>query len=223
MKVIVSDFDSTFFSSYYEENIKYVKEFMKKGNKFIIATGRNITNLKTKLNEVNFKCDFYICKDGSAIYDNNLNLIYRKDIDKETSKKVIEELLNYDCSNVYIDDTNNYLKDYEVSANAIICKITDRKKADMILNNITKKYPNIFGYLSRSWINITNNCNSKSNAIKFLIDNYNLKGEIITVGDALNDLSMIKDFNGFVMKNNSVDIKTDKIVTNFKELIEKIN
>lgn len=222
MKILVSDFDATLLNSYYEDNIKCVKKFIKDGNKFIIATGRNIGSIKKELEKVNLKCDFYICKDGSAIYDHNFKLIYRKDIDLNTSKMIINDLLKYNCE-VYIDDTNNYLKDYEVSANAVICKISDRKKAKYLLNKITKKYPNIFGYLSRSWINITNVCNSKSNGIKFLIENYNLEGKIITVGDAVNDISMIEEFDGYIMKNNTIKIKTDKIVTNFKELIEKIN
>ena len=41
-KIIVSDFDNTFFTDSYKKNIELVNDFVNKGNIFIIATGRPI-------------------------------------------------------------------------------------------------------------------------------------------------------------------------------------
>lgn len=218
MKVLVSDFDDTLYTNDYEKNLESINKFMQDGNIFIIATGRNFKSITTKLKEKNFLCNFYICKDGSSIYDSNFNLIYRKDIDSKSVKGIIDILLKNNLK-VYVDDTLNYLTNYNISPNAIIAKIEDRSKEDSILNEILKKYP-VYGYLSRNWINIINKNNSKANAIKFIINKYDLGNDIYVVGDAVNDLSMLTEFNGYVIGDK---LKQHKKINNIKELIDLIN
>ena len=46
MKIVVSDFDNTFFTDKYLENIDIINDFVNKGNKFVIATGRPLYLLK---------------------------------------------------------------------------------------------------------------------------------------------------------------------------------
>lgn len=220
MKIIVSDFDATFFNKYYKENIEVANKFMADGNIFIIATGRNFKSITDELNKVNFKCNYYICKDGSAIYDANYNLLYRKDMDLDLSKELYDLLKSKDLK-VYVDDTINYITDSNVSANAIIAKIDDREKDKVILEEILANY-DVYGYLSRNWINIVDSSNSKSNAIKYLIDNNYIDGEVYTIGDAINDKEMINDYKGFVMRENTLGVN-ENTVDNIKELIDKIN
>ena len=49
MKILVSDFDKTFFTDEIKENVELVSKFMEEGNKFIIATGRPLYLLKPEL------------------------------------------------------------------------------------------------------------------------------------------------------------------------------
>ena len=49
MKILVSDFDNTFYTQKIEENVKLVNQFREKGNVFIIATGRPLYLLKSDL------------------------------------------------------------------------------------------------------------------------------------------------------------------------------
>ena len=50
---------------------------------------------------------------------------------------------------------------------------------------------------------------NKSNAIKVLSHNLNIdKSQIYTIGDSYNDINMIKDYNGFCMKNSITELKS---------------
>ena len=42
MKILVSDFDRTFYDEKYQESIEMVKKFREKNNVLIIATGRDL-------------------------------------------------------------------------------------------------------------------------------------------------------------------------------------
>ena len=75
MKLIVSDFDLTFFDENYDENIELINSFVDKGNMFIIATGRSYELLKKEIENKNIKFKYLICSDGAVILDENLNII----------------------------------------------------------------------------------------------------------------------------------------------------
>ena len=221
MKTLISDFDKTLFDNHYYVNIKKVNEFVDDGNMFIIATGRNITSLKKEISGKNIKFSYLICNDGGIIFDKDLNIIYRKDIDNESAIKIFDELNQNDfIANTYMDDCFVYTKDKTCKINRIIAKPIDIKKTNKLLNDINNKYDNVYGYASSNWLNINNKNINKGLAIKKLEELVNL-GEIYTIGDNVNDISMNKLYTSFSIKGNK---KLDDISTyNVNNFIEAIN
>lgn len=71
-KVIVSDYDQTFYinDQDVEKNKIAIKEFMSKGNLFIIATGRSYMDFKNKINYYNIKYDYAIINHGATTLNN---------------------------------------------------------------------------------------------------------------------------------------------------------
>ena len=69
MKVIVSDFDETFYDANFVDNINLVNKWQKSGNNFVIATGRGLHSLRNIIDNYSIKADYYICNDGAVIYD----------------------------------------------------------------------------------------------------------------------------------------------------------
>jgi len=225
MKILVSDFDLTLFDNNYDKNIEVIKKFVEDGNIFIIATGRSLFDLKKDIKSYNLPCSYYICKDASAIYDKDENLIFRCDIDNNTAKNIINYL--YDTNNfedILIDNTLGHTKEID-NVNAIIAKPIDFVIAEKVLKDLKDNFKNIDGYISRHWINLNNIKCNKAFGIDYLVklNNYNVDN-IYTIGDTINDYQMIKDYKGYAMEcadDYIKDIALD-IVTNFEELIKKI-
>lgn len=224
MKILVSDFDHTFFDDNYLNNIDAINKFVDDGNMFIIATGRSINNLKLDIGNYSIKYSYLICSDGASIYDNKHNNIFSCDINAELINPICD-LLDND-PNITLTLIEN---DHIVSgthANSIAGKFIDKEKGKLLVETINDKFPLLNAYLSDNYINIRNKKVSKSIAINFLISNYGLKYDnIYTIGDSINDLEMCKNFKSFSFDfaDNSVKSVSNHIVSNFEEALNMIN
>lgn len=225
MKIIVSDFDLTFFTDEYLENIRLINDFVAKGNMFVIATGRNITHLKKDIKGFNINYEYLICNDGGIIFDKNDNIIYRKDIDQDIVEPIFN-ILNSD-NNIkvtYIDDTINYITDIKSKANAIIGSYINKELASNTLSKIEKEYNNIHGYLSDNWINITDISVDKASGIRHLQDYLNINYDnIYTIGDNVNDIEMLNNYHGYLIESDLDLICGKGVIKSFKDLISIIN
>lgn len=227
MKVIVSDFDGTLFDDNFNNNIEAVNDFVEKGNMFIIATGRNITSLKNELENIKLKYSFLICNDGGAIYDAEGNLLAYKQINPE----LVPQIYNYldhqrkAVTEVFIDMGGEYSIDTNDKCITLIAKIKDRSKAEKILATLQANMPEINGYLSKNWVNIINSEVSKANAIDFLTKKYQIKeDEIYTIGDDINDISMLKHYHGYMIDHyQELSNYTDQKISSLEELIKILN
>ena len=74
MKILISDFDKTFYTENYDNNIKLINEFVNSGNKFVIATGRPLYFLEPSIEWKNI--NYY----NLITYFNNIQSIeYKND------------------------------------------------------------------------------------------------------------------------------------------------
>ena len=83
MKVLVSDYDKTFYVNEFDirKNLQAVDKFRKLGNIFIIATGRSYFDFKKKVNDYNLKYDYVFLNHGATILDNKDNVLLNIPID----------------------------------------------------------------------------------------------------------------------------------------------
>lgn len=207
MKLIVSDFDLTFYDSNYEENIKLVNDFVFKGNIFVIATGRSIKLLKKDIENENINFEYLICSDGAVILDKEFNILKNIVFEENTIKSIINILKSDDnLINIEIDESITGISGIYAVFNNMEYAL---EKLNYILNNY-----NVSGYLSNHGINIINKNISKVNGVEYIKNILNIDdNDIYTVGDNINDLEMINKYNGYII---------GKDVKNFKEFISKI-
>lgn len=226
MKIIISDFDNTFFTNDIDKNVELINQFMEKGNIFIIATGRPLYLLRPELEKHKIKYNYLICNDGAVIFDDNEKIIDKTNIDYYTAIEIYNILKrDINIEHVYIDGIYDFQELDATDFNGILGLPIDREKVGKTIKDICKKYPSIQGYLSHRWINILNIDASKGNAIKYLQNKFGWKDEnIYVIGDNINDLSMRIYENSYAVRNGNLAPlnKFNHVVENFKEMVDSI-
>lgn len=212
MKILVSDYDKTFYTD--EKNIKIniekVNQFMKT-NIFAINTGRSYLDFKKKEEIYNIKYNYLVINHGASIIKNN-QIIYNTPINNNIKKQIINDLdIKYSTEIFTCSGLESRLTLENDNLTKIHIKYKNEEKAKQIYNKISNKYGNfIVVYLisKGKGIEIVSKNANKGIATKEIAKLENIKKEnIYTIGDDASDLEMIKNFNGYAMKNATDEIK----------------
>ena len=227
MKILVSDFDESFYNDEFDRNIELVNDFVSKGNIFIIATGRSMHDLMKTIKDKDIQVSYYICSDGSTIYDQFLNIIYRKDLEDKDVRPLYNMLVNdKNIISSYIDTTTGLTGDVNRSANRIVGVFIDYEKALDLAYSINNTFDNAYAYLSKTHININNKHVNKAISLSYLKEYYNFdENDIYTFGNDINDISLNMYDNSYILKSASEQIKTGfkHSVDSFEEVIADID
>lgn len=207
MKVLASDFDNTLFVddiNILKKNIMAINKFIKNGNIFCIITGRNYSDIKLLLNKYNISYSYLICQDGAKVFD-NLDFCIRSILLEENKINIISKILDDNNYKYFLDDGYNKTNNINDCVK-VVSFYEDRKDAIRVVGKISKSV-DVYIYISREHINIMNSSVNKSSSLKWLIEKENyLISDIYVIGDEVNDLEMLSEFNGAVMKNHSKEL-----------------
>ena len=136
--------------------------------------------------------------------------------------KDIYDVVLIDAFKKRVDDTSNIVK--------IMLKLYSYDKACEVKNYIDKSYTNIRSYLVRDedhyLVEIVSSEASKSFMIDKILEKENIvKNNVFTIGDGINDIDMIKKYNGYRVKNSCMELSsiTNKVVDSVSELLDNIN
>lgn len=83
MILLASDYDNTLnaFDLDLYINIFYLEDFIKKGNLFLLNTGRPYKSIKREINKYKIPYNYLSCNDGNILFDNNSNVLYNSNLD----------------------------------------------------------------------------------------------------------------------------------------------
>ena len=230
-KMLVSDYDQTFYISdeNIENNKKYVNEFKKNPkNIFVIATGRSYLDFYKKQEEYNFYFDYAILNHGATIIDNKnnvlMNIMFENSIIPE-----LKDLLNLDKSIKYFccSGIESRVEFEHQNLTKINVKYMSKEYAFSILELVNERLGNYLKayYVNNNSIEIISNKINKALAIYEIMNLNNIdKNNVYTVGDGYSDIDMIKEFNGYGMKESINEIKNLAIgqVDSVSDLIKMI-
>ena len=123
MKILASDFDETIYlmndKITTKENIISIRDFISKGNSFCIISGRNYTDIKVLLNDLDIPYTYLICEDGAKIFnsvDQCLDTIY---LEKDEIEKIIK-ILDEEEYDYYLDDGYNKTENIDDTVKIVI-------------------------------------------------------------------------------------------------------
>lgn len=225
-KLLASDYDGTLKTNLENLyiNIKAINKFREYGNKFAIVTGRSYLSIKKEICKYNIEYDYLSCNNGLVIFDNKDNIINANKIPLD-SLEVINDILTNETNinEIFLYDTY----DQAYTINDIIevyVNLKNVKTAKKIKNLIEDELENINCYNFKNHLFIGENKN-KSNAVSFIqnLENIDLSN-VYTVGDDLNDIEMLENFNGYKMSNSNIKLFFKNIPTTKEvhKLIKKL-
>lgn len=129
----------------------------------------------------------------------------------DSSKQIINDLdIKYSTEIFTCSGLESRLTLENDNLTKIHIKYKNEEKAKQIYNKISNKYGNfIVVYLisKGKGIEIVSKNANKGIATKEIAKLENIKKNIYTIGDDASDLEMIKNFNGYAMKNATDEIK----------------
>ena len=150
IKHIFCDLDGTLYHGGIDDkDVKAIHKIEENGVRFNVATGRvfvqanNMTKDKLVIN------GYYICENGSYIYDKDHNIVFKGTIDDKIVKKVINRFES-DSAHLYfkyngkivvldnIEDTSQYSKEYIIDKSFL-----SRDSFDNKIGNIGVRSDNI--------------------------------------------------------------------------------
>ena len=243
MKIIASDYDGTLNHSGISEADKIaIEKFRKEGNKFGIVTGRDLemaTWVIYDLEKVDIEVDFVICCTGGIILSFDGEIISAK---KQKTGEYINEILNYartlslgvfrvsnEMTTCYADRKNRIKQDFSAisemtQANAWFEKEEDAEK---FLQYVIKNHKDdISIFRNGGSIDMPPYGVSKVSGIYDYASFYK-DAKIYTVGDNLNDIPMIKEFEGYAVSNAKEETKKvakhqcDRIADMIEEIMKE--
>lgn len=214
MKMLVSDYDSTFYinDEDIKRNVKVVNDFMNRDNNyFVIATGRSYFDFMKKKKLYNINYDYLIINHGATIIKND-QVIYNFPIDDTIKRQIIDtidfsSLVSYFlCSG--IDSRVSIDNDNITKINMLFDSVFSAKNAFNLLTEKFSDYINIFLVCSDKALEIVAKNVDKAVALRWLQDDLNFKtSDIYVIGDNYTDYEMIKKYNGYAMIDSVDEVK----------------
>lgn len=233
MKLLVSDFDGTYYTNETDIylNNKSINNWIDNHNIFMLSSGRSFKSLKEMTKKYNINYQYLSCCDGSILYDKNDKIIIKYPLNPNIINKFLN-LKNYAkierIQFSYPDDYYSKKKDDElIGLNLVIKNEYVTEKFLKEFNLLKDKYQE-FDFLAYSHDEITFFCLknkgiNKSSTIKYLQDKLNLNyHDIYVFGDNQNDYEMLKHYQGYYIGNANSDIK-NICIKGFNNIYEFFN
>lgn len=214
MSILISDYDGTFANgeSNIRMNCQVIHSFLKDGNMFVLSSGRSYDSLLRKVRDYGIPYSYLATADGSYLFDSNGNLLLSHKVSHDIVERVIQLKNMSNCKRMDYAYEREYSSFYKEKENfSSVSLVIDRQDitSSFVETFSTLKKENtaydycIYGYEDEFYFMVKARGISKSSPILYLQKKLLIpKEEIYTVGDNLNDLEMIRDFNGFVIGDN---------------------
>lgn len=243
MKIIASDYDGTLNHKGIDDvKRNAISKWRKAGNMFGIVSGRGYLSLLYVIEKENFEYVFLLCCNGAVVCDKKGNVLKESRCDGALAKPFIEDLFSWGCPFANIekdtpvmvralksdceDDEFTFSTMPEITYfNQISTMLETVEEASKIVDKINDKYKDSLNPLQNgTCIDIVPSGMDKAKGIYALLGVLGAEyGDVIAVGDNINDAAMIEEFRSYAMENGVESIKraANYITSGITELIEK--
>ncbi len=212
MRIIISDYDDTFYTSNEDikKNVKAANSFMD-NNLFVIATGRSYHDFLDVKRLYSINYNYLIINHGATIIKDD-KVLYNQPIDDIIKNNLLKDLkLEKTVSYLACSKLNSRVSLTSNNLTKINARYSDQETTSQIKDIITEKYGdyvNCYLVCNNKAFEIVHKAATKAKAIQFIAQKENLSANnIYTIGDSYSDIEMIKQFNGFATENAITEVK----------------
>ncbi|MBR2179954.1 MAG: HAD hydrolase family protein [Selenomonadaceae bacterium] len=226
MKIAITDYDGTLrdlkSGIVPQSNIEAIQRWRKAGNKFGIATGRNISMLDFELKNYDITLDFVVCVNGAVVLDKERNILHSVKIPPSVVKEFIKLPLVTDSDNqiiVFCERKIFSIRPYSEMPIELVPKIPFdelAKREDVVQfgikfktaeeslkmkEHLPKIFPMLGGNPNRNYLDINMSGVDKKYGISQLLKIMDWQNcPLFVIGDDSNDLPMIGEYKGYTVK-----------------------
>lgn len=245
MKIIASDFDGTIYihKKIAENDLQAIYKWQSSGNLFGLVTGRDYPFLLEALKGYPLQPDFILSNNGAVLSDARGNTLYEEALPLQTVRDLLKWLKNKDILFAIAFTGEKRLKiDFPhktelslfyqelIPEAAINClekvvqinlSCPDGESGRQLTEEINCHWPDTEAFLNIRDIDIIRKGSSKANGVKRIQALYP-HSAIITIGDAENDICMLREFHGYTLPHGTDAAKkaSSGIVNNLTELVQ---
>ncbi len=234
-KILASDYDGTLYTDDYNMriNIDYLKDFIKRGNFFVLSSGRSLESILGQVDKYNIPFTHLSCCDGSFLY-RGTTLISARTIDENAIKIFDPLVVQGKHKKMEYSYPERYSSVYNPNKliGSVALTIDEEnidKKFIKTFEKIKKKHPeyqfDVYNYQGEVYYLIRPHGVNKARPIAILQNDLGvLRHDVYTIGDNTNDRELIRDYNGYRIGDNPdiVDVALEKYDA-VHELINDIN
>ena len=258
IKMVVTDIDGTIYLPEHgiNDSVKNcIHQLKDNGIHVAIATGRSYASAKSVADTIGIKCPL-ICYQGGLVNSYEGEILDVKYLNADIAREIVKDFrirnihLNvYIQDKLYVEDDNQYIKDYigdkgidyiKVDSfdeldfsklNKMLAINYDPEFIDKLIFELQNKYPELYIVKSfKYFCEIANKNATKGHAVKFLAEKYGVTTkEVMAIGDQNNDIEMVRAAGiGVAMGNGTEQIKaaadfiTDTVQNNgFVKAVDK--
>lgn len=242
MKIIASDYDGTLNHGGIDDvKRNAIKRWRRAGNLFGLVSGRGADSLVELPKKNNFEYDFLLASNGAVILDTEGKVLWESRCSGELAKPLLEYIMSIGCdwADVHTafncavalsdekrpDDEFTFATVPEIPYfNQISTILPDEAAAAKVTAAVKEKFAGLLNPLQngRCIDIVAADMNKAQGLYKFLELTGAEYGDLITVGDNINDTHMIAEFRSYAMANAVQSIKdiADYETKGITELIE---
>ena len=229
MKLIASDYDGTLNRNRIvcQEDIQAVTAWRKAGNLFGLVTGRGFSSARREMQHYGVEVDFYICNNGSAIFDETETPIYCAQGNPAVLKPLVQAIIDVNGTRAAIScGKERYCvildakRDCGPQENWISFSALDTFKtpftqldtnaqtdenAAKLVSFINQHY-GTYVHAHQNGINVDITpvgCNKPKGIFQYIQAKGIAKEDVLVIGDNTNDLEMIQTFHGYVISSGN--------------------
>ncbi len=243
MKIIATDYDGTLNHNGIDDvKRRAISNWRSKGNLFGVVSGRGLKSLSEVIKDKAFEYDYLIVNNGAIVCDQNCNILKEYRCKGTVAKPFIKDLFSWGCPFANIDKDVSIM----IQADGLPCDegeihidelpeieyfnqintmLDTYEEAERVVGKIKEKYSDVLNPLQNgNCIDITPYGVNKASGIYALLTFVGGKhGDVIAVGDNVNDKDMIAEFKSYAMENGVDFIKklADFTTLGITELINK--
>lgn len=244
MKIIGSDYDGTLNHNGIDDKKRgAIERWRAAGNVFAIVSGRGVADMSKIYAEKEFGCDYFVADNGAVIMTPVGEVISEIRCDGGIAHHIIKKLFENGCTRafahtefpcgVYASEEDDVEQGGFLFENMpeipwftqISTFLPDFESAKRVTEIIRESFGDRVNPMQNgTCIDIVRSDMNKAKGLYILAEHLGAEyGDIIAVGDNVNDRDMIAEFRSYAMENGVDSIKAlaDYVISDVTELIEK--